>query len=145
MRQPFSAFRLAILFAVCSSIPSLSSMAQEKPAAEKPASFKPTLKDLDGHFPFQVPTSLDAWEKRAAEVRQQLKVTLGVHPAPQLPPLQATVHSPRQMDGYSIEKVSIESIPGLFVTGTLFRPAGEAKGKRPAMLCAWTLGQRKVL
>ncbi len=29
----------------------------------KKANYKPTLKDLDGHFPMQVPTSLDAWEK----------------------------------------------------------------------------------
>jgi dienelactone hydrolase len=90
----------------------------------KPADLRP-MKDLDAHFPFQaVPTDRAAWELRAEELRQQLRVTLGLHPMPRLPELKATVHSPRSMGDYQIEKVYFESIPGLFVTGTLYRPIG---------------------
>ncbi len=103
---------------------------------EKPPTYKPALKDLDGHFPFDLPSSREAWEKRAAEVRQQLKTTLGVYPTPALAPLNPIVHSPKKMDGYVVEKVILESLPGLYVTGTLFRPDQPATGKRPGMLVA---------
>ncbi len=73
---------------------------------------KPKLKDLDGHFPFIPPTSKEDWEKRADEVRMQLKVALGIHPMPQLPALNPVVHSPKEMDGYRVEKVILESFQG---------------------------------
>lgn len=101
----------------------------------KPAALRP-MKDLDAHFPFQnVPTDRAAWEQRAEELRQQLRVTLGLHPMPRLPELKATIHSPRSMGDYQVEKVYFESIPGLFVTGTLYRPVGKWEGKRPGILC----------
>ncbi len=40
------------------------------------------LKDLDGHFPFAVPESKEAWESRASELRRQIKVSLGLMPMP---------------------------------------------------------------
>ncbi|MFN5950419.1 MAG: acetylxylan esterase, partial [Pirellulaceae bacterium] len=101
----------------------------------KPAELRP-MKDLDAHFPFRnVPTDRAAWELRAEELRHQLRVTLGLHPMPRLPELKATIHSPRSMGDYQVEKVYFESIPGLFVTGTLYRPVGNWEGKRPGILC----------
>ena len=38
------------------------------------------LKDLDGHFPFEVPASKESWEVRATELRRQIKVSLGLTP-----------------------------------------------------------------
>lgn len=100
------------------------------------------IKDLDGHFPFKPPVSKEEWEKRAEQVRTQLKVAVGIHPMPQLPPLKPSVHGKRDLDGYSVEKVSLESLPGLYITGTLYRPTKKsADGKYPAMLVAhghWT-------
>lgn len=97
------------------------------------------LKDLDGHFPFQPPASIDAWKERAEVVRKQVLVSLGLWPKPTMAPLQPVIHSPRQMDGYSVSKVYFESLPGLFVTGSLFLPQGseaEKSGRRyPAVLC----------
>ncbi|MCU0712305.1 MAG: acetylxylan esterase [Pirellula sp.] len=102
------------------------------------------LKDLDGHFPFDVPVSKEAWEARAAELRRQIKVSLGLTPMPTLAPLKPTIHSRREMDGYAVEKFYIESFSGLYVTGSLYSPL-DTKGKKlPAVLCPhghWTNGR----
>jgi len=102
---------------------------------------RPQLKDLNGHFPFQVPVSADQWEQRAEALRIQTRVALAVHPLPALVTSGATVHGRRVMDGYSIEKVILESLPGHFVTGSLYRPLnadGESDRtvKRPAVMYA---------
>lgn len=93
------------------------------------------LKDLDGHFPFEVPASKESWEVRATELRRQIKVSLGLTPLPTLAPLKPTIHSRREMDGYAVEKFYIESFSGLYVTGSLYSPL-DTKGKKlPAVLC----------
>ena len=98
---------------------------------------KYALKDLDGHFPFAVPESKEAWESRAKDLRQQLLVSLGMYPMPTLAPMKPVVHSRMEMDGYAIEKVYFESLLGFFVTGSLYTPTSPlAEGqKRPAVLC----------
>ncbi len=92
------------------------------------------LKDLDGHFPFAVPSTLEDWESRAEQLRMQLKLSLGLFPTPTLAPIQATIHSRRTMDGYTIDKVYFESLPGLYVTGNLYLPLVD-RGPMPSVLC----------
>lgn len=101
------------------------------------AESKYAIKDLDGHFPFAVPESKQAWESRAGELRQQMLVSLGMYPMPTLAAVKPVVHSRRELDGYAIEKVYFESLPGLYVTGSLYTPTSPlAEGqKRPAVLC----------
>lgn len=97
---------------------------------------KYAIKDLDGHFPFTVPANKEAWLPRADELRTQLEVALGVFPKPAMAPLKPVSHSAREMDGYTIEKVYFESLPGFYVTGSLFVPSGDRrKDKMPAVLC----------
>jgi hypothetical protein len=100
------------------------------------------LKDLDGHFPFDVPTDLQQWEKRAEAVRQQLRVALGIWPMPQLAEMKSVRHSKRAMQGYTVENVFFESLPGFYVTGNLYMPEKVEPGtKIPAVLCPhghWT-------
>ncbi|KLU06555.1 putative secreted protein [Rhodopirellula islandica] len=101
----------------------------------------PDLKTLDGHFPFDVPESREQWESRAEQLRTRVAMATGLHPMLPRPPIQATIHSVVKRDGFQVEKVYFESLPGHFVTGLLFRPAGEslsrglnADGKRPGVL-----------
>ena len=49
-------------------------------------------------------------------------------------PLNARVTGTIPMDGYRIEKVVFESLPGLHVTALLYVPEGPAPAKRPAVL-----------
>ncbi len=92
------------------------------------------LKDLNGFFPFHVPDNLEAWEDRAAELRQRILVANGLWPMPEKTPLNAVIHGKSSRPGFTIEKVYFESFPGLFVTGLLFRPENPPAGKLPAVL-----------
>lgn len=92
------------------------------------------LQDLDGFFPFRAPESPAAWSLRAGQVRRQLQVALGLWPFPERTPLNAVVHGLRDQGDYTVEKVYLESVPGLFVTGNLYRPKGRS-GKVPGILC----------
>jgi len=91
------------------------------------------LKELDGYFPFTPPVSREAWEKRAAQVRMQVRVALGLYPEPTRTSLNAVIHGRIERDDHTVEKVFFESMPGFFVTGTLFRP--KTPGPHPAVLC----------
>ncbi len=108
----------------------------------QPVFAQESLRTLDSHCPFTPAESLDAWQKRADDVRLQLRVALGLLPYPQLDPVQPRIYGKREMRGYSVEKCTFESLPGLIVTGTLYRPATVAEGQKiPAVLCPhghWT-------
>jgi dienelactone hydrolase len=73
------------------------------------------------------------WEARAATLRRQIQVAVGLWPMPARGPVKAAIHGRIVKEGYTIEKVSFASLPGHYVTGNLYRPAG-ASGRRPAIL-----------
>lgn len=100
-------------------------------------------KDLNGYFPFQVPDSKPQWEQRRAELKQRVLVATGLWPMPEKTPLNPVIHGKVVRDGFTVEKVYFESLPGHFVTGLLFRPEGETEGKRPAVLCPHGHGGRQ--
>lgn len=92
------------------------------------------LKTLNGYFPFSPPPSPEGWAKRAERVRRQLLVANGLWPMPTKTPANAVIHGPVDRDGYTVEKVYLESFPGHFVTGNLYRPKGRS-GRLPGVLC----------
>ena len=49
-------------------------------------------------------------------------------------PANAVVHGKVDRDDYTVERVYLESYPGHFVTGSLYRPKGKS-GKLPGVLC----------
>ncbi|MCC7422335.1 MAG: acetylxylan esterase [Planctomycetaceae bacterium] len=93
------------------------------------------LKDLNGYFPFQPPSSVSAWEKRKEQVQRQILVAAGLWPMPTKTPLNPVIHGKIDRGEYTIEKVYFESAPGFFVTGNLYRPKN-TKGKVPGVLSA---------
>ncbi len=64
------------------------------------------------------------WEKRAAHLRQEIRKGLGLDPFPARCALNPIRHSRWEGDGYSVENVAFESLPGFYVTGNLYRPLG---------------------
>jgi len=92
------------------------------------------VKDLNGYFPFSPPKTLSEWENRAAKLKFQVKVALGLSPEPDRTPLNPRIHGRIDMGDYTIEKVFFESMPGFYVTGNLFRPK-KSNGKMPGVLC----------
>ncbi|WP_438482585.1 alpha/beta hydrolase family protein [Oleiharenicola lentus] len=78
-------------------------------------------------------SSKEKWDAYAALLRDKVQRGAGLTPWPKRTPLNAIIHSRRDYDGYSVENVALETIPGYFLTGNLFRPLG-AKGLAPAIL-----------
>ncbi|MCC7086259.1 MAG: acetylxylan esterase [Pirellulales bacterium] len=95
------------------------------------------LRTLDSEFPFTPVDNLDAWKARADAVRRQVLLAAGLWPLPTKTPLNAMVHGRVERDDYTVEKVLLESVPGHFVTGNLYRPKSTPQdGKKlPAVLC----------
>src|SRR5262249_8497565 len=48
--------------------------------------------------------------------------------------LKPIIHSWHEHDGYSVENVALETLPGFYCTGNLYRPLGQSK-PGPAILC----------
>jgi len=83
---------------------------------------------------FQPPSSAQAWRDRAMQLRQQMLVALGLWPMPPKTPLNPRIYGKLQHDGYTIEKVVLETMPGFTLSGNLYRPAGKS-GRVPGLLC----------
>lgn len=93
-----------------------------------------SLKDYDGYFPWTPPASLEAWAVRAEQLQRRVLVACGLWPMPEKPPIEATIHGLVDCDDHTVERVYFESSPGLYVTGSLYRPKGFS-GPRPTVLC----------
>jgi dienelactone hydrolase len=78
--------------------------------------------------------SLPAWELRKTELRKCMLEQIGLTPMPKKTPLNPIFTPKRKMDGYTVENVAIETIPGVYLCGSLYRPA-KGKGPFPAVLC----------
>ena len=105
------------------------------PAGKTPADSRLARpKDYDGYFPFTPSKSKAEWDVRAERARRQLLVATGLWPMPARTPAGAVVHGKVQRDGYTVEKVFLESYPGHFVTGNLYRPTGKT-GRLAGVLC----------
>ena len=90
-------------------------------------------------FFLRPPGKLAAWQARRKAIREQVLVATGLWPMPPRPPITPTVHGRIDRDGYSVEKVFFASMPGHYVTGSLYRPRGKdgklLAGKLPGVLC----------
>ena len=92
-----------------------------------------TLNDTD--FDFVPPTNAAAWKSRASDLKLQVQIACGLYPYPAKTPLNATIRPGAIRDGYRVDKVVFESLPGHLVTGNLYVPTDKASGLRPAVLC----------
>jgi dienelactone hydrolase len=128
----FAVAALAAVFAVVS----LASAAGPRVIAEGKSSGDVRLqppKDLNGYFPLAPPASPEEWKVRAERVKRQILVSQGLWPLPERTPLNAVIHGKIDKGDYTVERVYFESLPGFYVTGSLYRPK-KVEGKVPAVL-----------
>ncbi len=79
-------------------------------------------------------SNLEQWKARAARIREGILRGAELWPLPAKCDLKPIIHSKREYDGYTVENAAFESLPGVFVTGNLYRPRN-AKGPFAAVLC----------
>jgi hypothetical protein len=91
------------------------------------------LQNLNGYFPFKPIESLDEWPARQADIRRRILISQGLWPLPVKTPLNAVIHGRVEVDDYVVDRVFFESVPGHFVTGSLYRP-NDQPGPFPGIL-----------
>ena len=91
------------------------------------------LRTLNGFFPFQPVSNLKQWKQRQSDIKRRILVSQGLWPLPTKTPLNAVIHSRVDRDDYVVDRVFFESIPGNYVTGSLYRPKGKT-GPFPVVL-----------
>jgi hypothetical protein len=97
---------------------------------------------LNDRFPGPTFASVAEWNARAAYVREHVLASAGLLPPPEKTPLNPVIFDELIHHDYVVSKVYFESLPGFFVTGNLYRPAGQ--GPFPAVLSPhghWTYGR----
>ena len=77
--------------------------------------------------------SLSGWESRKKELRKCFFEQLRLSPFPRKTSLNPIYTTARKFDGYTIENVAIETLPGVYLCGSLYRPS-KGKGPFPAVL-----------
>ena len=86
----------------------------------------------DSHFRMPGYGTRQAWEARRGVLKAQIQTALGLDPMPAKTPLHAQVFGKITTKDGTIEKVLIETMPGYYLGGNLYRPL--TGGKHPAVL-----------
>ena len=97
----------------------------------------------DTHFTPRTYATLDAWKAQRAHLQKQVLSAAGLLPFPERCDLKPEVFGRLQRQGYSIEKVLIQTLPGYYLGGNLYRPLGKP-GKHPGIVSPhghWSYGR----
>lgn len=87
--------------------------------------------------------TLDDWNAKKAEYREQLFEMLGLDPRPEKTSLKAEITGTVEHDEFVVEKIHFQSRPGLYVTGNLYRPKSSDE-KLPTILYVCGHGRVKI-
>ncbi|MGE5646510.1 MAG: alpha/beta hydrolase family protein [Acidobacteriota bacterium] len=129
--------RIAAMLVVASACVGAEVPAQDARKAVPPAG-------IETHYRMPEYKTLGDWEARRAHLRKQILASAGLFPMPERTPLNPQVFGRVERDGYTIEKVLIETLPGFWLGGNLYRPAGKSGVRSPGVLMAhghWTYGR----
>ena len=91
-----------------------------------------SIPGTDTHFAAPSFASLDSLETRKAALRKQILFAAGLCPMPERSPLRPRFFNHLEREGYSIDAVLLETMPGYYLGGNLYRPRGKT-GKFPGV------------
>jgi dienelactone hydrolase len=80
--------------------------------------------------------TVQQWESRKTELRKCFLEQLKLSPFPGKTPLNPIKTPARKYDGYTVENIAIETIPGVYLCGSLYKPS-KGKGPFPLVLCPY--------
>ena len=114
-------------------------------AAQIPAidSRNVAIRHTDFRFTMPKYATIEEWEAHKAHLKRQILIAAGLFPMVDRTPVHAEVSGRIAREGYTIEKVALETMPGYYLGGNLYRPL-HPKGKVPAVLTPhghWTYGR----
>ena len=127
--------RLAILM-----VAAILTLAGQVPATDSRVTDVP---GTNTHFTMPAYRTLAEWEAHKARLRKQILYAAGLDPMPEKTPLHAQIFGKLDRGEYTIEKVQLETMPGFYLGGNLFRPTGKS-GKLPGILSThghWLYGR----
>ncbi|MFA5555437.1 MAG: acetylxylan esterase [Phycisphaerae bacterium] len=76
----------------------------------------------------------DSWESRTKVIKQGIIEGMKLDQMPNIKDnFNAKITNSRAFDGYIVENIQLESFPGFYITGNIYRPLN-AKGKNAAIL-----------
>ncbi len=76
---------------------------------------------------------VQSWEKRKDSLRRCILSTLRLSKIPSAPASKPILTAVRKFKDYSVQNIAIETLPGVYVCGSLYRPV-KTKGKLPVIL-----------
>src|SRR3954454_16270717 len=76
----------------------------------------------DTHFTARTYKTLAEWQQRSTFLRKQILSAAGLLPMPPKTPLHPQIFGRIENRTYSIEKVLLETMPGYYLGGNLYRP-----------------------
>ena len=80
------------------------------------------IQDLKGEYRTE-----KEWLQRAEIIRKGILKGADLSPMPKKTPLNPKFTDERKYEGYSVRNVAIESMPGVYVTGSLYLPENRDK------------------
>ncbi|MDR1673188.1 MAG: acetylxylan esterase [Bacteroidales bacterium] len=92
----------------------------------------------------QLYTDLVSWEQRKQCLRDGLLTALELYPLPEKTPIRPVYGGHAEFERYTVDNVAFECVPGVWVTGNLYRPVHTA-GASPAILLAHGHGRQEPL
>lgn len=125
--------RLVVLVFLCAA--NVTSAGAQQAGSQVPAQDARNTDIITTNTKLPLPqfNSLQAWEERKAFLRNQILVAAGLSPMPEKTPLHSQIFGKLESKGYTIEKVLIETLPGFYLGGNLYRPRN-GQMRHPAIL-----------
>ncbi|BCS33230.1 hypothetical protein TBR22_A24570 [Luteitalea sp. TBR-22] len=131
---------LALLIALLLQAPAVPTA----PAPVQPPADRRNVEvpDTDTHVVLGTFPTREAWEAHRDRVKARILTAAGLDPMPERTPLNPQRFGKLERDGYTIEKVLLETWPGFFLGGNLYVPT--SPGKHPAIVSPhghWNYGR----
>src|SRR4051794_25343576 len=99
--------------------------------------------DDNTHFQMPSYSTLSEWAARKRYLQTRILSAAGLFPMPPKSPLNPKSYGRVERDGYSIEKILIQTLPGYYLGGNLYQPLRKS-GRLPGVLLAhghWKYGR----